>query len=214
MIFRDRQEAGRLLAHRLATLKNRPDLIVMGLPRGGVPVAHEVAKALNAPLDVFIVRKLGVPGHEELAMGAVASGGVRILNDEVIRHLNITKEAIDAATLRELGELERRERLYRDNRPMPEIQGKTVIVVDDGLATGSTMKVALAALRRKHPARLIVAVPIAPPETCESLRNDADEIVCAATPESFVAVGAWYRQFDQITDEEVRSLMEATTRVV
>ena len=160
------------------------------------------------------MRKLGVPGHEELAMGAVASGGVRILNDEVIRHLNITTEAIDAATLRELGELERRERLYRDNRPMPEIQGKTVIVVDDGLATGSTMKVALAALRQKHPARLIVAVPIAPPETCESLRNDADEIVCAATPESFVAVGAWYRQFDQITDEEVRSLMEATTRVV
>jgi predicted phosphoribosyltransferase len=208
VIFQDRSEGGRLLAQALRQYEGRPDVVVLALPRGGVPVAYEVAKALKAPLDVFIVRKLGVPGHEELAMGAIATGGVRILNDEVVRQLNVPPQMIELTTMREQQELERRERLYRGDKPAPDVRGKTVIVVDDGLATGSTMKVALAALRQQQPAKLIAAAPIAPPDTCESLQEVADEVVCAVTPEPFMAVGAWYRRFDQTTDEEVRDLMK------
>ncbi len=208
MIFQDRPEAGRLLAQALKEYQGRPDVIVLALPRGGVPVAHEVAKALNAPLDIFLVRKLGVPGHEELAMGAIASGGARVINHDVVDQLNIPPAVIDSVARREQQELERREQLYRGGRPAPDIREKIVIVIDDGLATGSSMKVAVAALRQQQPARLVVAVPIAPPETCESLRNDADEVVCAATPEPFMAVGAWYRRFEQTTDEEVTELIQ------
>lgn len=208
MQFRDRSEAGRLLAHQLEHYKNRPDVIVLGLPRGGVPVAYEVAKELNVPLDVFIVRKLGVPGHEELGMGAIATGGIRIINNEVVRSLNIPQQAIDYVTAQERQELERREHLYRGDRPASDIRGKTVIVVDDGLATGSTMRVALAALRQQAPAKLVVAVPLAPPETCDQLRAEADEVVCAVTPEPFYAVGSWYRNFDQTSDDEVRNLIQ------
>jgi putative phosphoribosyl transferase len=207
VLFQDRSEAGRLLADRLRKYQDRPDVLVLALPRGGVPVAYEVAKALNVPLDVFIVRKLGVPGYEELAMGAIATGGIRVLNDELIRQLNIPKEFIDVVAAKEQQELERRERLYRGDRPAPDIHGKTVIVVDDGLATGSTMKVALSALRQQQPKQLIVAVPTAPPDTCDSLREVADEVICAVTPEPFLAVGRWYRRFDQTTDDEVRELI-------
>jgi putative phosphoribosyl transferase len=208
VLFRNRSEAGRLLARTLEDYKEKPDVLVMALPRGGVPVAYEVARALNAPLDIFLVRKLGVPGHEEVAMGAIASGGIRLLNEDLIRELNISQEMIDAITEREQRELERRERLYRGDKPAPDVRGRTVIVVDDGLATGSTMKVALTALREQQPARLIVAVPIAPPDTCESLREAADQVVCAVTPEPFMAVGAWYQRFDQTTDDEVRDLIK------
>jgi predicted phosphoribosyltransferase len=174
----------------------------------GVPVAYEVAKELNVPLDIFLVRKLGVPGHEEVAMGAIATGGIRILNDDLIRQLGIPQRMVDAITAQEEQELQRRERVYRGDRPAPDIRGRTVIVVDDGLATGSTMKAALAALRKQQPAKLVVAVPTAPPETCDSLRADADEVICAATPDPFLAVGAWYRGFDQTTDDEVRDLIK------
>jgi putative phosphoribosyl transferase len=211
VLFQDRTEAGRLLAEQLKKYENRPDVLVLGLPRGGVPVAYEVAKALNAPLDVFMVRKLGVPGYEELAMGAIATGGIRVLNDDVVRQLNIPMDVIDAVAAEQEKELERRERLYRGDRPAPDSRGKTVIVVDDGLATGSTMKVALSALRHQQPKKLVVAVPTAPQETCESLRNIADEVVCSVTPEPFMAVGTWYRRFDQTTDDEVRDLIKRAT---
>jgi len=208
MLFQDRSEAGRILARQLEKYKNRPDVLVLALPRGGVPVAYEVAKELNAPLGIFLVRKLGVPGHEEVAMGAIATGGIRILNEDFIRQLGIPKRVVDAVTAREQQELERRERLYRGEQPAPDIKGRTVIIVDDGLATGSTMKAALAALRKQQPAKLVVAVPTAPPETCDSLRADADEVICAVTPDPFLAVGAWYRGFDQTTDDEVRDLLK------
>lgn len=207
MQFRDRSEAGRLLARQLEHYKNRPETLVLGLPRGGVPVAYEVAKAINAPLDVFIVRKLGVPGHEELGMGAIATGGARIINNEVVQMLGIPPNAIESVTAREQEELARRERLYRGERPAPNIRGRIVILVDDGLATGSTMRVALAAVRQQAPARLVVAVPTAPHETCVALRNDADEVVCASTPEPFYAVGGAYRSFEQTSDDEVRDLI-------
>jgi len=210
MLFQDRSEAGRILARQLEKYKNRPDVLVLALPRGGVPVAYEVAKELNAPLGIFLVRKLGVPGHEEVAMGAIATGGIRILNEDFIRQLGIPKRVVDAVTAREQQELERRERLYRGEQPAPDIKGRTVIIVDDGLATGSTMKAALAALRKQQPAKLVVAVPTAPPETCDSLRADADEVICAVTPDPFLAVGAWYRGFDQTTDDEVRDLLKRT----
>jgi putative phosphoribosyl transferase len=211
--FRNRKEAGQILGRSLQKYKDRPDVLVLGLPRGGVPVAYEVARELNAPLDVFIVRKLGVPGHEELGMGAIATGGVRILHEGIVRELGISQKVIDVVSQEEQQELERRERLYRGNRPPPVIEGRTVIIVDDGLATGSTMKAALQALRQQNPAQLIVAVPTAPVETCEQLRGNADEVVCAITPEPFFAVGGSYADFSQTTDEEVRDLLERAARI-
>jgi predicted phosphoribosyltransferase len=206
--FRDRTEAGQLLAEQLTAYAGRPDVLVLALPRGGVPVASEVARALGAPLDVFVVRKLGVPGHEELAMGAIASGGVCLLNDDVVQALHIPRQVIKAVAARELRELERRERAYRGDRPAPEVRGRTVILVDDGLATGSTMRAAVAALRRLGPARIVVAVPTAAPATCEEFRHEADECVCDITPDPFYAVGLWYEDFSQTTDDEVRELLE------
>jgi putative phosphoribosyl transferase len=205
--FQNRVEAGRVLAERLIEYAGREDVLVLALPRGGVPVAYEVAKALGAPLDVFIVRKLGVPGHEELAMGAIASGGVVVLNDEVVRGLKIPREVIEQVARAELAELRRREREYRGDRPPPDVRGKTVILVDDGLATGSTMRAAAVALRRLGPTRIVVAVPVAAAETCEEFRQEVDETVCAITPEPFYAVGLWYEDFSQTTDEEVRELL-------
>ncbi|HLI27301.1 MAG TPA: phosphoribosyltransferase [Chloroflexota bacterium] len=205
--FRDRREAGRLLAARLAHYRGRPDVLVLALPRGGVPVGYEVARALGAPLDVFLVRKLGVPGHEELAMGAVASGGVQVLNDDVIAGLGLSERVVAAVTARELQELERRERLYRGARPPHEVHGRTVILVDDGLATGATMRAAIHALRSRGAARIVAAVPVAPPPTCAELRAEADEVVCLVTPEPFLAVGLWYEDFTQTSDDEVRALL-------
>lgn len=206
--YRDRAEAGRCLAEELVDYVDRPDVLVLALPRGGVPVAYEVARALNAPLDVILVRKLGVPGHEELAMGAIASGGTRLLNESVVRALRIKPEIIDQVAQTEQAELERREREYRDDRPQPDVRGKTIIVIDDGLATGASMRAAVVAIRRRRPARLIVAVPVAAASTCEEFRCEVDEVVCAFTPEPFHAVGLWYEDFSQTTDEEVRNLLE------
>jgi predicted phosphoribosyltransferase len=205
--FRDRRDAGRLLAEQLTAYAGRPDVLVLALPRGGVPVAYEVARALRAPLDVFVARKLGVPGHEELAMGAVATGGVRVLNDEVVRGLEIPDDVIDAITVWERQEVARRERLYRGDRLIPDVRGRTVILVDDGLATGASMHAAVAALRQQGPARIVVAVPTAARETCDALRAEVDDVVCAITPEPFHAVGLWYEDFSQTTDEEVRELL-------
>lgn len=209
--FRDRVEAGRHLAEVLKPYAGRPNLLVLALPRGGVPVAYEVARALHAPLDVLLVRKLGVPGHEELAMGAIASGGVRIVSEDVIAMLGIPDRVIATVAAAEEKELERRERLYRDGRPPLDVRGRVVILVDDGLATGATMRAAAAALRTQHPEWLVVAVPVAPPETCEALRAEADDVVCALSPEPFVAVGAWYDDFAQISDDEVRALLRRAT---
>lgn len=207
--FRDRQEAGRLLARELQNrLGDRDDLIVLALPRGGVPVAYEIAHELRAPLDIFVVRKLGVPGHEELAMGAIASGGVRVLNDEVVSYLRVPQRTIDAVAEREEHELERRERAYRGSRPPLDVKGKTVIIVDDGLATGSTMRAACAALRRLGPREIMVAVPVAAQETCRDFQNEVDQMICLRTPEPFQAVGLWYDDFSQTTDEEVHELLE------
>jgi erythromycin esterase-like protein/predicted phosphoribosyltransferase len=205
--FRDRREAGQLLASKLAAYANRPDVIVLALPRGGVPVGHEVAQALNVPLDVFVVRKIGVPGHEELAMGAVASSGVRILNEQLIKQLRIPKHVVDKVTSQEMQELKRREALYRGGRPPPDLRGRTVILVDDGLATGASMQAAVQALRQLQPARIVVAVPTAAPDTCEALRSQVDEVICAITPEPFHAVGLWYQDFSQTSDSEVRDLL-------
>jgi len=206
-LYRDRTEAGRLLAARLAKYANRSDVIVLALPRGGVPVAFEVAQALHVTLDVFIVRKLGAPGHEELAMGAVASGGVRVINEQVVQQLGIPSALLDQVAERELREIDRRDRSYRGDRPHPDVSGKTVILVDDGLATGATMLAAVRALRAQQPARIVVAVPVAAAETCDALRPEVDEIVCASTPEPFFAVGLWYHDFAQTTDEEVHDLL-------
>jgi len=205
--FENRREAGRILAHHLLKYKNQPEVLVLGLPRGGVPVACEVARELNARFDVFVVRKLGVLGHEELGMGAIATGGVRILHDAIIRELSLSAQTIDLVSKRERQELERREKLYRGDRPAPVIENRTVIIVDDGLATGSTMKAAVQAVRQQNPARLIVAVPTAPVETCEELRRIADELVCVLTPEPFFSVGGSYQDFSQMTDDEVRDLI-------
>ena len=207
MLFANRREAGRILASLLMKYADRDDVLVLALPRGGVPVGFEVAQALRAPLDVFIVRKLGVPGHDELAMGAIATGGVRVLNDDVVISLELEPEVIDAVAAREEKELARRERLYRGARPAPDVQGRTVILVDDGLATGSTMRAAVAALRKQRPARIVVAVPVAAPETCEEFTTEVDEVVCAATPRMFNGVGRWYEDFSQTTDEEVHELL-------
>jgi predicted phosphoribosyltransferase len=206
--FRDRTDAGRRLANELQSCANRSDVIVLALPRGGLPVGFEVAQALNVPLDVFVVRKLGLPWHEELAMGALASGGVRVLDDDLIRVARVSDEEVERVTAAEQKELERRELRYRGDLPFPALTGKTVILVDDGLATGSTMRAAVAALREEKPARIIVAVPVASPDTCDAFRTIADAIVCAETPEPFVAVGLWYDDFSQTTDEEVHDLLE------
>jgi putative phosphoribosyl transferase len=205
--FRDRTEAGRLLAETLREFANRDDVVVLALPRGGVPVGFEVAKALNAPLDVFVVRKLGLPGQEELAMGAIASGGARVLNRELIRALGIPDEVVEQVTQEEQRELERREREYRDGRPPVDVHGKTAILVDDGLATGSSMRVAVLALKQKEPAQIVVAVPVAPRDSCAELESVADKVICAVTPEPFWGVGQWYADFSQTSDEEVRDLL-------
>jgi len=207
MLFANRREAGRILASLLMKYADRDDVLVLALPRGGVPVGFEVAQALRAPLDVFIVRKLGVPGHDELAMGAIATGGVRVLNDDVVTSLELEPEVIDAVAAREEKELARRERLYRGARPAPDVHGRTVILIDDGLATGSTMRAAVAALRKQRPARIVVAVPVAASETCEEFKTEVDEVVCAATPRMFNGVGRWYEDFSQTTDEEVHELL-------
>jgi putative phosphoribosyl transferase len=209
--FRDRIEAGQLLGRALASraLENE---IVLALPRGGVPVGYEVAKALGAPLDVFIVRKLGVPGHEELAMGAIASGGVRVLNRDVLDYARITPQQLDTVTAREERELARREAEYRGYRPPLDVRGRTVIIVDDGLATGSTMRAAVQALRAMEPKRVIVAVPVGAAQTCEEFRDIVDEIVCLRTPEPFEAVGLWYDDFTQTTDAEVHALLSRNPR--
>jgi predicted phosphoribosyltransferase len=209
MRFRDRTEAGRVLAGHLTHYANRPDVLVLALPRGGVPVAFEVARELGAPLDVFLVRKLGVPGHEELAMGALATGGVRVLNQDVLGHVPVPLEAIESVTEAEAVELSRREREYRDDRPPVDVRGKTVILVDDGLATGSSMRAAVAALRQMGPDKIVVAVPVAAAETCAEFSREVDEVVCARTPEPFRAVGWWYEDFGQTSDEEVRDLLAA-----
>jgi putative phosphoribosyl transferase len=207
MLFCDRTDAGRLLARSLAHYAGRVDTVVLGLPRGGVPVAFEVAKALAAPLDVFIVRKLGVPGQEELAMGATATGNVRVLNEGLIRDLAISEETIASVAAKEERELQRREQLYRGGRMPLQISGKNVILVDDGLATGSTMRAAVLALRRLSPARIVVAVPVAAGSSCEEFKDEVDEIVCAITPEPFYSVGQWYERFSQTTDEEVQDFL-------
>jgi len=207
MRFRDRRDAGRALAASLTPYADRPDVIVLALPRGGVPVGHEVASALRAPLDVFLVRKLGVPGNEELAMGAIASGGVRVINRDVVEGSAISPATIDAVAAAEARELERREREYRDDRPAPTITDQVVILVDDGLATGATMRAGLIALRLKQPLRLVAAVPVAPMVTCQELRTIADEVICIATPEPFYGVGLWYDDFTPTSDAEVRELL-------
>ena len=205
--FRDRAQAGRTLARMLSTYANRPGVLVLALPRGGVPVGYEVARALAAPLDVFLVRKLGLPGHEELAMGAIATGGVRVLNDEVLAHVNVPSAVIEAVAAREAAELERRERVYRGDRPPPNVRGRTVILVDDGLATGATMRAAVEALRQQAPARIVMAVPVAAPSVCEEFQHAVDQAVCAMTPEPFFAVGLWYEDFSPTSDDEVRDLL-------
>jgi predicted phosphoribosyltransferase len=210
--FRDRADGGRQLAARLGEYAGRDDVVVLALPRGGVPVGYEVARALHAPLDVFVVRKLGVPWHEELAMGALASGGFRVLNDEVIEAAGVGPQDVSDATRREQAELERREAQYRGERPPPDLEGKTIILVDDGLATGASMRVAVQALRHGEPARIVVAVPVAAAETCDSLRDVADDIVCAMLPPRFAAVGLWYDDFAQTTDEEVADLLALARR--
>jgi putative phosphoribosyl transferase len=208
-VFRDRVEAGDVLAAQLGHYAGRADVLVLGLPRGGVPVAARVAQALGAPLDVFVVRKLGVPGHEELAMGAIASGGVLVRNQEVVRRLGLGEADLQRVAEAEQRELARRERSYRERRPPLALAGRVVILVDDGLATGSTMRAAVAAARRLGPARVVVAVPTAPASTCERLREEADEVICASTPRPFRAVGYSYRAFPQTSDAEVRELLQA-----
>lgn len=205
--FRDRTHAGQLLAEALAPYADRKDLVVLGLPRGGIPVAFEVAKALDAPLDVFVVRKLGVPGHEELAMGAIGPEGRRVINHDVVDSMGIPDSAIDAVARKEEQELHRREEAYRDGRPAAEVQGKVAILIDDGLATGASMRAAIRALRAMEPSRIVVAVPTGSPDACASLEQEADEVICLLQPEAFMAVGAWYQDFTQTTDEEVRSLL-------
>jgi putative phosphoribosyl transferase len=211
-LFRDRTEAGRRLAGILGSYADRADVLVLALPRGGVPVAFEVAKSLDAPMDIFVVRKLGLPGDEELAMGAVASGNVRVLNDEVVRSFGVSREVLDAVAAKEVTELKRRERVYRGDAPSPDVANKTILLVDDGVATGSTMRAAVAALRSQRPSQIVVAVPVAPPSTFKELQLEADEVLSVMTPEPFFAVGQWYEIFDQTTDAQVRELYERARR--
>lgn len=206
--FKDRRDAGKKLASKLSAYAGHPKGIVLALPRGGVPVAYEVARALNLPLDIFLVRKLGLPGRDELAIGAIASGGVRVLNGDIIRMLSVPEEVINFVAKRELQELQRREDLYRGRDPFPQVRDRTVILIDDGLATGASMRAAVAGLRAHHPARIVVAVPTGAPEACQAFQSEVDEVVCAMTPELFYGVGRWYEDFSQVTDEEVRILLE------
>ena len=206
--FNDRFDAGRRLASMIADKGISDNVLVLGLPRGGVPVAYEVARKLKAPLDIWLVRKLGVPGHEELAMGALASGGTRVVNEDIVRSMEVAKEDFDKVIARETSEIERREKTYRGDKPMPEIKGRTVIVVDDGLATGASMKAALRSLSVHNPARIIAAVPVGAPDTCRLLSRDASEVICMRQPRFMDAVGRWYLNFEQTTDEEVRELLE------
>ena len=210
--FRDRTQAGQLLADKLAEYASLTDVLVLVLPRGGVPVAFEVAKALNAPLDIIVVRKLGVPGHEELAMGAIAPGGLRLLDAGVVERSHVSNSTIDAIIAKEQAEMERRELAYRGDAPMADVRDKTVILVDDGLATGSTMRVAAAAVKRGEPARIVVAVPTAPPSSVHDLRAEVDEVVAYMTPRLFFGVGEWYQKFNQVSDEEVRALLKEAKR--
>ena len=212
MIFTDRRDAGRRLAEALRPVAAGRDVLVLGLPRGGIPVAFEVAEALDAPLDVFVVRKLGAPGQPELAMGAIASGGIRFLNEDVIDLLHVPPEAVEFVAEAEQRELERREREYRGARPFPDVHGRTVIIVDDGLATGATMMAAIQALQLRAPARIIAAAPTGAEETCRLIRTAADECVCVITPDPFYGVGQWYEDFAQTSDDEVRALLDAATR--
>ncbi|WP_292387513.1 phosphoribosyltransferase [Methanosarcina sp. UBA5] len=207
-LFKDRVDAGKKLAKELSKYANRSDVLILALPRGGVPVAFEVAKELNVKMDVFIVRKLGVPGNEELAMGAISSDNIRVLNEDVVRSFQIPERVINMVAENELKELERRERTYRRDKPKPEVSGSTVILIDDGLATGATMRAAAAALKTKNPAKIVVAVPTGAPDTCELFRREVDEVICVATPEPFYGVGAWYGNFSQTTDEEVCELLD------
>lgn len=210
--FKDRKDAGRKLAQKLSHYAGHPDVTVFALPRGGVPVAYEVAIVLNVPLDVFIVRKLGLPGREELAIGAIASGGVRVLNNDIVRILNVPEEVINIVIRRELEELQRREHNYRGNRSAPDVRNHTVILIDDGLATGASMRAAVIGVRAQHPARIVVAVPTAAREVCEAFEFEVDEVVCVMTPEPFHGVGKWYKEFSQVSDEEVRNLLEEANR--
>jgi putative phosphoribosyl transferase len=212
--FRDRQEAGGFLAKELVSYARRSDVIVLALPRGGVPVGFEVAKALHAALDVVIVRKLGVPGQEELAMGAIAAAGMRMLNYPVVQALGISEYDIEAVAAKERVELERRELLYRGGRPALDIRGRTVILVDDGIATGTTMKVAIAAIKRQQASKIVVAIPVAPLSTCKEMEREVDEVVCLFSPEDFVAIGVWYSDFTQVPDQEVCDLLERADREV
>jgi putative phosphoribosyl transferase len=205
--FRDRAEAGRFLARQLSDYAGRDDVIVLALPRGGVPVAYEVAKALRAPLDVFVVRKLGVPGHEEFAMGALASGALAVIDEGIVRTLGISAAELERVVATELRELERREAAYRSDREPPQLEGKTVILVDDGLATGSTMRAAAPAVRQAKPKEIVVAVPVAAKETCDEFRDVVDDVICVLTPSPFRAVGLWYDDFSQTSDDEVRALL-------
>jgi putative phosphoribosyl transferase len=205
--FRNRTEAGKILATKLTDYANRPDVLVLGLPRGGIPVAFEVAKALDAPLDVCLVRKLGVPGHKELAMGAIATGGVRVINENVVHWLRIPEQTIDAVAAMEMQELERRNRVYRGNRPSPTVKNHTVILVDDGIATGSTIRAAIATLKQQLPKELIVAVPVAPLSTCDELEAEVDKVVCVLMPEALYAIGIWYENFEQTSDAEVCEIL-------
>jgi predicted phosphoribosyltransferase len=212
-LFQDRYEAGRFLASRLGHLASDPDVVVLALPRGGVPVGFEVARALNVPMDVFVVRKLGVPGREELAMGAIASGGARVLNRDVLQTLDVPERVIDIVTEKEQRELERQEREYRDGRPPAAVAGRKVVLVDDGLATGSSMRVAVAALRQKNPTRIVIAVPVAAAAACANFETEVDQVICGITPDPFWAVGQWYRDFSPISDEEVRDLLRQAASV-
>lgn len=205
--FEDRIQAGRLLGQALHKYAKRPDVTILALPRGGVPVGFEVAQAINAPLDIMLVRKLGTPGNEELAMGAIASGGVCVLNSDLVAAFNISQELIEAVARREQQELERRERAYRGDHPAPAIEDRCLILVDDGLATGASMRAAVAALKQRKPASIVVAIPVAPPDTVEILKEEADEVVCLATPEPFLAVGRWYEDFSQTSDEDVKAFL-------